>query len=204
MSALGMGPKAAPAAPAADWRPVVARIAAGDQAAMAEFYDATCTQAFGLALRIVGNRTAAEDVLEDVYVQIWRQADRYAPERGSPLAWLMMITRTRSLDHVRARAANPVKSSPLAEAVDLASTESSPEERSAAAEWHAPIHAALADLPREQREVIDLAYFDGLSHSEIAEQLGVPVGTVKTRMRLGMSKLRDVLGAFASAGTSGA
>ncbi|MCC7538407.1 MAG: sigma-70 family RNA polymerase sigma factor [Deltaproteobacteria bacterium] len=197
-----MGTRPAAATPAVDWRPVVARIAAGDQSALAAFYEGTAAQAFGLALRIVGNRAAAEDVLEEVYVQAWRQADRYAPDRGSPLAWLMMITRTRSLDHVRARKADPVKGVAISEALDVPADAPSPEDASAHAEWHGPLHEALDALPAEQREVIDLAYFEGLSHSEIAERLDVPVGTVKTRMRLGMSKVRDTLVAFGNAGTS--
>lgn len=198
----GMGTRPAAATPAVDWRPVVARIAAGDQSALAAFYEGTAAQAFGLALRIVGNRAAAEDVLEEVYVQAWRQADRYAPDRGSPLAWLMMITRTRSLDHVRARKADPVKGVAISEALDVPADAPSPEDASAHAEWHGPLHEALDALPAEQREVIDLAYFEGLSHSEIAERLDVPVGTVKTRMRLGMSKVRETLVAFGNAGTS--
>lgn len=197
-----MGTRPAASASGLDGRAIVARIASGDQSALAAFYEATSAQAFGLALRIVSNRAAAEDVLEEVYVQVWRQAERYSPERGSPVAWLMMITRTRALDHVRARKADPVKGSPLSEALEVPSDAPTPEDASAHAQWHAPLHEALASLPSEQREVIELAYFSGLSHSEIAEQLGVPVGTVKTRMRLGMTKVRDALVAFDTAGST--
>jgi RNA polymerase sigma-70 factor, ECF subfamily len=156
-------------------------IAAGDSASLAAFYDATNRVAFGLILRILGDPATAEEVLLDVYTQVWRQAGNYRRERGTPLAWLLTIARTRALDRLR---------SGWQERQRKESLEVVAEARSNAARL---VRRALAALPAEQRQMIELAYFSGLSHSEIAAHLGQPLGTVKTRTRLGMIKLKELL-----------
>jgi RNA polymerase sigma-70 factor (ECF subfamily) len=172
---------------------VVRRAAAGDHGAMAELYDATCSRVFGLAVRILGDPSAAEDIASDVYLQAWRQASAFDPERGSVLAWLLTLTRTRSIDALRAQrrqraAREHIESAPTD---DVSVRDLS--ELTIEAERQRFVHGALVRLHADQRQVIELAYFGGFSHSEIAAQLGQPLGTVKTRIRAGMLRLRELL-----------
>ena len=148
---------------------------------------------FGLILRVVGDRATAEEVLLDVYTQAWRRAASYDEQRGAPLAWLMTIARTRGIDRLRSGRYERHNREPLESMADVTATTSSPEEDSVIAERRRLVHSALDALSTEQREVIELAYYSGLSHSEIALRLGQPLGTVKTRTRLGMMKLREML-----------
>ncbi len=171
---------------------LVRRMAAGDQAAMAAFYDQTSALVFGLALRILGDRSAAEDVLLEVYAQAWKQAPEYEPSRGSPSAWLLTLTRSRAIDQRRARRRDQA-SEPLEAAGEISADTPGPEALTAAAERHRFVRHALNTLNADLREVIQLAYFGGLSHSEIASKLGQPLGTVKTRIRSGMTQLRPLL-----------
>jgi RNA polymerase sigma-70 factor (ECF subfamily) len=168
------------------------RMAAGDQSAMAELYDQTHQMVYGLALRILAEPTAAEDVMVDVYTQLWRQVSEYDGGRGSPSAWLMTMTRSRAIDARRARLRNPA-SEPLEAAGEPAADGPGPEALSVAAERHRFVHGALVHLNAELRQLIDLAYFGGLSHSEIAAALGQPLGTIKTRIRSAMTQLRELL-----------
>ncbi|MEO8602595.1 MAG: sigma-70 family RNA polymerase sigma factor, partial [bacterium] len=171
---------------------LVRRMAAGDQAAMAELYDQTNRIVFGLALRVLADRAAAEDVMVEVYAQVWRQAADYDRSRGSPSAWLLTVTRSRAIDARRARGRDKA-TEPLDVAGDLSSDSPGPEALTAAAERHRFVQGALAQLSGELRELIDLAYFSGMSHSEIATALGQPLGTVKTRIRSAMMQLRSAL-----------
>ena len=159
---------------------------------MAELYNGTSRLVYGLVLRIVGDPSAAEEVLIDVYMQAWRQADRYDAQRGAPLAWLTTIARSRALDRVRSSSQEQRRSEPL-DVVSQHASDASADEATLAGEVQAQVYKALALLSAEQREVIELAYYGGLSHSEIALELGQPLGTVKTRTRLGMIKLRETL-----------
>jgi len=172
---------------------LISRIASGDQSALAALYDATCRIVFGLVLRILSDHPTAEEVALDVYTQVWRQASTYDGQRGSPVAWLLTIARSRAIDRLRSTKQEQQRKEPL----DAASAESAatadPEEESVISERKRIVRLALEQLSPEQREVIELAYFSGLSHSEIAAKLGQPLGTVKTRTRLGMMKLRDAL-----------
>ncbi|MDX2170146.1 MAG: sigma-70 family RNA polymerase sigma factor [Deltaproteobacteria bacterium] len=171
---------------------LVRRIAAGDQAAMADLYDQTCQMVYGLALRILAEPTAAEDVMVEVYAQLWRQAAGFDPSRGSPSAWLLTMTRSRAIDARRARGRDRA-SEPLEAAGELSSDCPGPEAMSVAAERHRFVQSALAQLSEELRQLIELAYFGGLSHSEIAARLDQPLGTVKTRIRSAMLQLRTLL-----------
>lgn len=181
---------AAGAAP--DWSGLVQRAAAGDHTGLAELYDATSHLVFGLALRILGDRNEAEDAVVEVYAQVWRHAHTYDPGRGTLCSWLLTLTRSRAIDMLRSRkrerATHPIESAGEVEAATP-----NPEDVTADAERHRFVRRALADLSADQREAIDLAYFSGLSHTEIAMQLGQPLGTIKTRIRLGMMRLRELL-----------
>lgn len=172
---------------------LVKRIATGDQHALAALYDRTNRIVFGLLLRILRDTAAAEEVLLDVYTQVWRQAATYSERRGTPLAWLTTIARSRAIDRLRSTRLEKQRSEPLDVLSAHASSACSIEEDMVTRELGGRVRAALAALSPEQREVIELAYYGGLSHSEIAMQTGQPLGTVKTRTRLGMMRLREML-----------
>ncbi len=167
-------------------------VAEGDDQALASLYDATSRTVYGLLLRILSDPSAAEEVLLDVYAQVWRQAASYCPERGRPLAWLTTIARSRAIDRLRRTRSEQQHAVPLDEAARAAGGESV-EEEVRVGEVRAVVRAALDALVPEQREVIELAYYGGMSHSEIAAARGLPLGTVKTRTRLGMMRLREML-----------
>lgn len=175
-----------------DWVALIRSAAGGDQSALAGLYDATSRLVFGLVLRIVGDRPTAEEVLLDVYTQAWRQAANYDEERGAPLAWLMTIARSRAIDRLRSGKHEQYKES-LDAVREISDTEPNPEQATVSSERRRLVCTALEALPAEQREVVELAYYSGLSHSEIALRLDQPLGTVKTRTRLAMIKLRDML-----------
>jgi RNA polymerase sigma-70 factor (ECF subfamily) len=168
-------------------------VAEGDQSALAALYDATNRVVFGLVLRILSDRSTAEEVLLDVYTQVWRQAALYDRKRGAPLAWLMTIARSRAIDRFRSGRMDQQSRESLDDLGHLSSNSLNPEENTALSERQRLVRSALNTLSAEQREVIELAYYGGLSHSEIALRLGQPLGTVKTRTRLGMMKLREAL-----------
>ncbi len=172
------------------------RVAEGDQSAFTALYEATSKTVFGLIFKIIQDRATAEEVLLDVYTQAWRQAKNYDRGRGTPLAWLMTIGRSRAIDRLRSGRLEQSSKDPLENAGQLTSQSLSPEEVSSLSEKQRFVRAALDSLVPEQREVIELAYYSGLSHSEIALKLGQPLGTVKTRTRLGMMKLREMLSPF--------
>ena len=179
-----------------EWAQLIALTAQGDQAALATFYDRTSPQVFGLALKILNNHEAAEEVTLDVYTQVWRQAHTYDRTRGAPGAWLMMLARTRAIDRFRAGAVEHGRIESL-DAVELfVSGDDTPEQDVEGLERRRYVQQALEVLTAEQRQAIALAYFYGLSQSEIAEKLQLPLGTVKTRIRLGMMKLREALAPY--------
>ena len=173
----------------------VADVAAGDGAALAALYDAHSRAVYSLALRVVGDEAEAEDVLQEVFAQAWRQASRYDSARGTVAAWLLTMARTRAIDRVRARRARPDMHAPgTAEAsLDVSAPGADPSEALAAARDAERVREALRGLPLLQRLAIELAFFEGLTQAEIAERLEQPLGTVKTRIRLGLIKLRDAL-----------
>jgi RNA polymerase sigma-70 factor (ECF subfamily) len=172
---------------------LVEQVAAGEQAALATLYDTTNRLIYGLILRVLGDTSSAEEVLLDVYTQVWRQAASYDAGRGTPLAWLTTIARSRAIDRLRSGWQDQQRKESLEALGDAAADAANPEETTVASERQRLVRAALEKLSPEQREVIELAYYSGLSHSEIAEKLNHPLGTVKTRTRLGMMKLREAL-----------
>jgi RNA polymerase sigma-70 factor (ECF subfamily) len=167
----------------------VQRIAKSDQSALAALYDSTNRLVYGLILRVLGDASTAEEVL----LEVWRQAASYDTSRGTPLAWLTTIARSRAIDRLRSGWQDQQRKEPLDLLNDRETNAASPEEMTVTSELQRFVRSALASLSPEQREVIELAYYGGLSHSEIAPKLNQPLGTVKTRTRLGMIKLRESL-----------
>jgi RNA polymerase sigma-70 factor, ECF subfamily len=176
------------------WRELVARVRSGDQDALAALYDESSPLVYGLTLRVLGNKADAEEVTLDVYKQIWRAAKDYDPSRASVQAWIVMLARTRAIDRQRQAATRMRVEQPMEDATRWRATQSGPEEQTAASEAARRLRLALAALAHEQREAIELAFYSGLSHSELSARLGAPLGTVKTRIRQGMLKLRRELG----------
>lgn len=176
-----------------DWVALIKRVADGDQYALNTLYDSTNRLVFGLVLRILNDRSTAEEVILDVYTQVWRQAALYDRSRGAPLAWIVTIARSRAIDRLRSGRLEQQSKESIDAVAEIRATTISPEESTFSSERQQLIRSALDALSPEQREVIELAYYSGLSHTEIAAKLGQPLGTVKTRTRLGMMKLRESL-----------
>ena len=180
-------------------RALIRRLKARSEAALAELYDQLAPWVLGLAYRVLRDADEAEEVLSDVFVHVWTRIDQHDARRGPLTPWVLSIARNRALDLLRRRERRWRK----AERVELArssdgedvSPEPAPAEASVPG-WpvHREVHAALAALPEEQRRVVRLAYFEGLTHSEIARRTGDPLGTVKTRLRLAHQKLAESLG----------
>jgi len=167
-------------------------VARGDEDALARLYDRYRIILFSLLVRILKSREEAEDVLQEVFLQIWKRAKDFDESRGKPFTWLVTLTRSRAIDRIRQLGARQR----LAEASSLEMSEavSDAVADTLHSEQREIVARALAALPEEQRRALNLAYFDGLTQSEIAEQLDTPLGTIKTRMRSGMIKLRELLG----------
>jgi len=172
---------------------LIQKVASQDRDAFSQLYDRFSSLVFTLAMRMLKARSDAEDLLQEVFVQIWRQAQSYSVQRGSPEAWIVNIARSRAIDKIRS-IRRMEKSFVLTD--DPARAESSDNVESSAAESEArmAMNSALANLPETQRKVLELAYFDGLTQTEIANRLAEPLGTIKTRMRSGIQRLRDMLG----------
>jgi len=168
-------------------------VANKDQAAFEAFYDATTERVLNLVLRITQQMDIAEEVVSDVYLQVWRQADRFDPARGNALAWLTMMCRSRALDASRKiKAAPTAGAEPISDIPELESTEF-PQDLLLAVEQRSAIHDALSKLKPNQRQLLALAYFRGYSHSELAQFTGMPLGTVKTQMRRALMKLKELM-----------
>jgi RNA polymerase sigma-70 factor (ECF subfamily) len=169
---------------------VLARIARGDESALAEAYDRFGRVAYGLAYRMLRDAALAEDAVQDAFLAVWRTAVSFDPSRGKASTWILTVVHRRAVDVVRRedrRRTQPLDDAPAA------SGESTDETAAIRAQRRA-VQTALAQLPPDQREALELAYYGGLSQSELAERLGVPLGTVKSRMFAALSKLRDLLG----------
>jgi RNA polymerase sigma-70 factor (ECF subfamily) len=174
-------------------RSALERMARGDHDALAELYDRHGRVVYSLALRIVRDQRDAEEVVQDVFAQAWRQSGRYSAGRGSVIAWLMTLTRSRAIDRLRGRRARPDATSDSAAVVDISDSAASADEQLASMAQAGQVRAALEALPLLQRVAIELAFYEGLTHNEIASRLEQPLGTVKTRIRQGLLKLRDQL-----------
>ncbi|HYG81713.1 MAG TPA: sigma-70 family RNA polymerase sigma factor [Pyrinomonadaceae bacterium] len=167
-------------------------IAGGDEQALAALYDRYRLILFGLILRILHSQPEAEDVLQEVFLQVWRRASDFDETRGRPFTWLVTLARSRAIDRLRSTSARERTADEAARALpDSISDAASDAVKSEQGEI---VRRALAELPEEQRRALLLAYFEGLTQTEIAERLGAPLGTVKTRMRSGLIKLRELLG----------
>src|SRR5690242_15246042 len=166
---------------------LIVRSADGDRGAFETLYKRYARPVFGLALRRLGDRGRAEDAVQETFASVWRGAGSYRPERGPGGPWIYAVARNAIVDRARAR------NEPAVEAPDQESHEAGPPER-AEANWTSwRIHRALEELPDNERKVIELAYWSGLSQSEVAEYLGIPLGTVKTRTRAALARLADQL-----------
>ena len=177
----------------AAWRAYLGRSAAGDQAALAALYDESSQLVYSVILRLLGDVADAEEVTMDVYTQVWKSAATYDSSRGSVTGWLITLARNRAIDRLRARSSRLRRETPLQELFDVPSGAMSPERETEATQRRRRIAAALRTLTPEQREAVQLAFFSGFSHTELAERLQQPLGTVKTRIRMGMMKLREQL-----------
>ncbi len=191
-----------PPAAAADDLQLVTAMAGGDEGAASQLYDRHGAVMYGLALRMVAEAADAEEVLLDAFAQAWRDAVRYDISRGTVVGWLTTITRTRALDLIRARGrrARMTESAGAQPDAPVAMSEGfrSPDAGIDEADRATAVATALNELPEAQRRAIELAFFEGLTHPEVAERLREPLGTVKTRIRLGMHKLRDMLSGLAA------
>jgi RNA polymerase sigma-70 factor (ECF subfamily) len=189
--APSMGDGASGTAP--DLADLLRRSGRADEAAFAQLYDATSARAFGLALRVVRDPAQAEEVTQEAFLEIWRTAGRYDPDRGSPLAWLMTITHRKAVDRVRSAQAATRRDTSYHQQNQPVEHDSTAEAAQASLEAHR-VRGALAALTDVQRQAINLAYFGGYTHTEVATMLDLPVGTAKTRIRDGLIRLRDAMG----------
>jgi RNA polymerase sigma-70 factor (ECF subfamily) len=184
------------------WREYLERIQGRDSNALQALYDETSRVLYSLAFRVLNDREDAEEVLLDVYQQIWNAAGRFDASRGSVLSWLAVVTRNRAIDRVRQSNARRTHELSIEEPVETADESPAPETLSILDQQRRLVREAMATLAKEQRDAIELAFYSGMSHSEVAEALGEPLGTVKTRIRVGMQKLRKALPADLWAGRS--
>ncbi len=179
-----------------EWPDLIAKTARGDQEAFSRLYDQSSPHIYGLILRMVNQPQIAEEVTLDVYLQVWKQAQSYNVNRGTPIGWLVTLARSRAIDRLRSGRLERANVSSIEEVGGLVSDEANPEDQSYGRQRADIVRNALTTLPHEQRESLVLAYFGGYSQSEISEHLGIPLGTVKTRIRMGMIKLRDALAPY--------
>jgi len=173
--------------PGRDDGALIASIRAGKQSAMAELYDRYSSIVYAVALRVLGDTSAAEDVLQDIFMQLWRNPGAFDASRGSLAPWLAVIARNRAVDALRKRRPqNDIEDVTLSVEPDMAAEA----DRSRVAE---KIRSVLKDMPAPQRSALELAYFEGYSHAEIAKKTGEPLGTIKTRIRAGLMLLRKAV-----------
>src|SRR5262249_45057424 len=167
---------------------LVARLRGGDQSAMADLYDLYSSVVYGVALRVLGDTTAAEDVLQEVFLQLWRRPQAFNADRGRLAPWLAVIARNRAIDVRRKRTpAEDIDELPISTGVNL-------EDVAAQRMAVEKVRGVLAGLPGEQRKALEMAFFEGMTHTEIAAKTGEPLGTVKTRIRSALLAVRKALG----------
>jgi RNA polymerase sigma-70 factor, ECF subfamily len=185
---------AARAREAAGCFPLIERMAQGHQDALAQLYDETSAMLNGLLLRMLERQEDAEEVLLDVYMKAWKYASTYSPERGSVQTWLVTMARNSAIDRIRQRRAQPrVLTFDPEVTPEPVSGDFSPEDEMFLDQRRRRIQGVLNELPPEQREALLLAFFGGFTHAELAERLGEPLGTIKSRIRMGLIRLRGLL-----------
>jgi RNA polymerase sigma-70 factor (ECF subfamily) len=175
---------------------LMSRVAAHDGVAFARLFELHSPVTLGLLSRILGRRMEAEEVLQEVFLQVWTQADRYDADRSTPRGWILMLARSRALDRLRRRDASRRREEVAGEELDEAVAPLGTE-RLEGLERQRKVSSALEALSPDQRRCIELAFFEGLTHTQIAERLAAPLGTIKSRILLGMNKLRQTLSAQA-------
>ena len=173
-------------------RNAMARLAKGERSALEDVYRATSAKLFGICLRILGDEKEAEDALQDVYITLWRRADRYDPQRASPIAWLATFARNRAIDRLRT---GKVRRGAVAveDAAAISDTAPLAEEAMIDAEREARVHSCIETLEEEPRSAIRAAFFEGHTYAELAESTGTPLGTMKSRIRRALARLKTCL-----------
>jgi RNA polymerase sigma-70 factor (ECF subfamily) len=177
----------------AEWRSYVQGCARRDQGALAALYDQSNQLVYSVALRVLRDPEDAAEVVVDVYRQVWDSAAQFDERRGSAPAWLIILARSRAIDRRRSQTTRGRMEFQMDEFPTVVCTAPTPENLAASNEVSRSVRQAMAEVPFEQRQAIELSFFAGLSHGEIASHLGEPLGTVKTRIRLGVGKLRELL-----------
>lgn len=186
-------PRGVPVAPGDVLSDLLRRSAKGDQQAFAELYDATSSRIFGLALRVVRDPAQAEEVVQEAYLEVWKTSTRFDPARGSAVSWLMTICHRKAVDRVRSAEASTRRDTSYHQQNQTIDHDTTSDAAQASMEAQRVRHA-LKGLTPVQREAIELAYFGGYTHTEVAGILDLPVGTAKTRIRDGLIRLRDKMG----------
>ena len=187
----GALPPGAPAGP--DLAALLRASARGDEVAFAQLYDATAARVHGLALRVVRDPAQAEEVTQEAFLDVWRTAARFDSDRGSALSWLLTVTHRKAVDRVRSAEASSRRDTSYHQQNQPIDHDSTAEAATASMEARR-VRGALASLTPVQREAVELAYFGGYTHTEVATMLQLPVGTAKTRIRDGLIRLRDAMG----------
>ncbi|MEJ7832823.1 MAG: ECF RNA polymerase sigma factor SigK [Nocardioides sp.] len=178
---------------AAEMSQLLKRSGRGDQSAFSRLYDAMSARVFGLAVRVVRDPAQAEEVAQEAFLEIWRNAGRYDPARGTPLAWMLTIVHRKAVDRVRSAEASTRRDTTYQQQNQTIEHDSTADAAQASMEGRR-VRSALASLTSVQREALELAYFGGYTHTEVASMLDLPVGTAKTRIRDGLIRLRDTMG----------
>ncbi len=178
----------------AELYPLLAQVQRGDQQALGSFYDATVSRVYAIALKVTANPALAEEIVSDVYLQVWRAAGNYSAERATPLAWLLMMAHSRAIDALRKESATTKQQVELSDDFEAADTDTpDPLDLTLAVEADSALQTALQLLDAAQRQLIALAFYRGLSHQEIAAYTGEPLGTIKTQLRRAQAILRAAL-----------
>lgn len=183
------------------WRHYIEKTAGGDDRAFASFYDESSRLVHSVAMRFLADQADADEVTLDVFTQVWRSASVFDSKRGTVTAWLVTMARSRAIDKLRSVASKVRKQESIDDGFEVVEKRDTPEQTSLLNQRRRRVQSALSLLPADQRRAINLAYFEDLSHQEISSRLELPLGTVKTRIRLGMMRLREYLGE--SAATAG-
>jgi RNA polymerase sigma-70 factor (ECF subfamily) len=174
---------------------LIERMMAGDEAALSAIYDRYSAMLFGMLMRVLQDRQAAEEVLQDLFMQLWHNAGQFDPKRGSLPAWLLVIGRNRAISRLRGSRYREVLEEKEGDYANTFASSQNIEDETARGELARSLTSALSTLPADQRHALELAYFEGMTQSEIAAKTGAPLGTVKTRVRTAMQSLRQILDA---------